>query len=357
MNLQQITEIKENFVKELKDAKNGKKNSLAFIVNQLPSAPLVRDGETFQALVIGGSMSVKGLLKKRKDKVELLDWSAKPQPPFLTKNNLFDFIEQELDPKIRILALNFAYPLKPVYEQGKLDGILMHGTKENTFAGLVNEKVGFELEQFIQKKHNKKILVSGANDTICLLLSGASAVNRQSLGAGIVGTGYNVAFFLDDTHAINLESGNFNKFPLTQEVEEIDRNSAAPGKQLFEKTVAGAYVFLQFNLLLQQRGINFPAVATTKEVSDLAAQDIQTISPLANELLDNSAAHVAAQLAAITVFQKHNMTFVMEGSFFWKAHNYKETIARYVSELVPDLTVEFKHIDNSPLLGAGKLVA
>lgn len=357
MNLQQLTEIKENFVKELQDAKKGKKNSLAFIINQLPSAPLVKDGEAFQALVIGGSMSVKGLLKKKGENVELLDWSAKPQPPFLTKNNLFDFIEQELDAKTRVLALNFAYPLKPIYEKGKLDGSLMHGTKENTFAGLVDEKVGFELEQYIQKKHNRKLLVSAANDTICLLLSGAGTVNRQSLAAGIVGTGYNVAFFLDDTHAINLESGNFDKFPLTSEVEEIDRNSAAPGKQLFEKTVAGAYVFLQFNLLLKQKGVDFPAVTSTKDISDLAAQNIQTISPLANELLDNSAAHVAAQLAAITAFQGHDMTFVMEGSFFWKAHNYKETIAKYVSELVPDFIVGFEHIDHSPLLGAGKLVA
>lgn len=357
MNLQQLKEIKENFVRELKVAHNGKKNSLAFIVHELPSKPIVKNGETFQTLVIGGSMSAKGLLKKNGKNVELLNSNNKPQPVFLTKDDLFHFIEQELDPKTRVLALNFAYPLKPVYEKGKLDGILMHGTKENVFAGLVGEKIGAELEQYFQKKLNRKVVISDANDTICLLLSGASTFKRQSLGAGIVGTGYNVAFFLDDTHTVSLESGNFDKFPLSEEVQELDKNSAAPSKQLFEKTVAGAYVFQQFNLLLKKRGIDFPPVATTKEVSDLAAQAIQTISPLANELFEYSAAHVACQLAAITQFKNHDMTFVMEGSFFWKGHNYKETVAQYLTELVPEYKISFKHIEHSPLLGAAKLVA
>ncbi|KKS78879.1 MAG: hypothetical protein UV54_C0048G0001, partial [Candidatus Beckwithbacteria bacterium GW2011_GWA2_43_10] len=57
MNLKILKEITSNFQKEIKAGLNKKPSSLPFIVHRLSPTPLVKDGELFQVLKIGGSIS------------------------------------------------------------------------------------------------------------------------------------------------------------------------------------------------------------------------------------------------------------------------------------------------------------
>lgn len=351
-----LTTIKDNFVKELEDAQKGVKNSLAFIVNQLPEKPIVKEGEIFQVLVIGGSVCKSALIKKNGDSLEIIKKEEKAQPIFNTKDQIFEFIEPLIENQVSVLALNFAYPLDPVFENGKLDGIFFHPTKEHKFEGLVGQKVGFELEQYLNSR-GKNIKVSVANDTICLLLSGLVDFSWQNLSAGIVGTGTNFAFFTGHNKAINLEAGNFNKLPQSWSGKIIDRSSNKVGTQIFEKEIAGAYLYQHFNLRIEKERANYPRISSTEELSAIAVKNIPQVPEIAKELIQRSADLVSALLAGLAQFKKSNLEVVMEGSLFWKAPGYKIQVEDNFKKLVPGHKINLIQISDSDILGGAKLVA
>lgn len=346
-----------NFLQELKDAALGKETSLPFIIHRLSSTPIVNDNEVFQVLVIGGSMCKSVLVKKKGNAIEIKKISEKQQPPFITRFDALSFIENELDKNVRILALNFAYPLTPVFENNKLDGILLAGSKENTFSGLIGKKICEEIETYIKEKRGQVIEAFVANDTICLILSGLTEFPAKSLAGGIVGTGVNFALFLDDTTAVNLEAANFDKFVQSEEGKEIDISSSYPGHALLEKETSGAYLYKHFNSIIKKRNISHHEINSTWELKKLALKKIPAVSLLAHDLLFYSARLVACAISGITLFKKNDMTFVMDGSFFWGENIYKDAVANTVKKLVPQYKVSFANIQDNTILGAAKLVA
>ncbi|MDA1317419.1 MAG: hypothetical protein O3B87_05375 [bacterium] len=56
--------IAHSFTQDLIFASQNKPSSLPFIRHTLASHPMVNDGETFQIMVIGGSIYQKALMKK-----------------------------------------------------------------------------------------------------------------------------------------------------------------------------------------------------------------------------------------------------------------------------------------------------
>jgi hexokinase len=375
MNISQLKTISANFTKELNDASLGKKTSLAFIANQLPSSPIVKDREVFQAFVAGGTNARIALIRKNKNRDEVLN--QKEEHIFFKKDLEFlDFINNNLSDKVKAIGLNLAYPIKPVFAQGVLDGILIKLTKEGQFRGLEGKQVGKEISKYIWKKRNKKIKVSVANDTICLLASGLSQFNQKDLAAGIVGTGFNMAFFEDTDKPVNLEAANFDKFPISKNAKIIDRESSKPGEYLFEKEVSGAYLYKHFNLAIKNMRINFPDLKSTKEldllcsldivsgpvnlinaICNLSEKDQQKVSLIARDTIKKSSHLVACLIAGLTNFKKKNMTFVMEGSLFLQSEGYKEEISKMLKILCPEYKIKFFHIKNSPVIGASKLIS
>jgi hexokinase len=234
-----LLNIKENFYHELQKASSGAASSLPFIKHQLPDHPLVQVGETFQVLVIGGSVYRKSVMKKESTRLIDLFYEEHDQPIFHDKDHFLSYIVSHLEPHISTVAINFAYPLSPIFSEGKLDGTLLYGTKENEFDGLVGEQVGKSIEEYCKQQTGTDIHVSVANDVICLLLSGLQDHTKETLVGGIMGTGTNITFFHED-YAINLESANFNNFTPSEPCVHIDKASTAPGKALFEKETSGA---------------------------------------------------------------------------------------------------------------------
>ena len=357
VDIQTLKQIKNQFLSDLHKATLGQQTSLPFIRHNLAKTAVIKSGEIFQTLVIGGSICQKATMKKNGNKVDILDQAQVPQPPFLTKNDFMTFLGTHIHPDVEVVALNFAYPLIPIIRNGMLDGILQSGSKENTFSGLVGDKVGAEIETYFQKTFGRTIRVAIANDVICLLLSGLNYHNWDTIAAGIVGTGLNFSLFLDKQTIVNLESGNFNTFPQSESGQEIDRLSASPGSAIFEKEVSGAYLYQHLNILAKKRGIPFPLINSSQELNQLIHHDNTKVAKLAQEILDHSASLVAVEIAGIVNFVKHDLIFIMQGSLYWKGDGYKKHIDDLVRELVPDYHVSYKQIVNSDILGASKLVS
>ncbi|OGY13104.1 MAG: hypothetical protein A3F61_02530 [Candidatus Blackburnbacteria bacterium RIFCSPHIGHO2_12_FULL_41_13b] len=357
MNFQNLSEIKNTFVKELRDSQNGVKTSLPFIKHTLSASSIVAPDEIFQVIAVGGSFYQKALMKKDNENIKIIDYSQAEQPPFLTENALLTFMEQHIDPNVSTLGLNFAYPLVPITRNNLVDGVLKSGSKENTFTGLVGKQVGKTIEEYFQTKHNRTITVAVANDTICLLLSGLLQYKWSQLSAGVVGTGLNFALFLDDKTAVNLESANFNKFTVSASGHEIDSFSVSPGDALYEKEVSGAYLFKHFNFLNNQKNLGLTPIVTTKELESYLHNANTAIAQTAREVMDHSASLVAAQIAGITEFCRRDLVFIMQGSLFWKGNKFKENVEKIVNELCPEYRAKFVQVPHSDLYGAAKLVA
>lgn len=365
-SLDELKKTTENFVEELKKASIGAKNSLAFYKNKvfasfaykspLPASKVKLDSE-FQVISMGGTVYVTAHAKKI-DSTLLFHSQVLGNPPlFKNKDTFLSFFNKCLLSNINTIALNLAFPLKPVLRDGRLDGILVKGTKEHTFYGLIGENIGEELEQYIKRRYQKTIQVSVANDVVCLVLSGLSKAPWQNVVSGIVGTGTNFGFFLNEHTVVNLESGNFNNFLQSATGKKIDKTSARPGEQLFEKEVSGAYLFNHYNLFAKKH--NFPPILSTKELDRIAASGSKEKSHIAQMLLERSASLVACQIAGIYFFKGlKQLTFIMEGSLFWKGWQYKTWVVEYIEKLgVPHKEIKFIKIKNSRLLGAARLVS
>src|SRR3989344_5571915 len=355
MDIKTLSKIYHNFVSELEKATKGKTTSLPFIVHELSPSPIVEEGEVFQVIVIGGSVYKQATLIKNGKGIEILE-KKEEQLTFRTEDEFLRFIDLSLKKDVNVLALNFAYPIEPVFEKGILDGILLVVTKEGGFHGLVGKQVGKEIKNYIFKKRDKRIKVAVANDTVCLLTAGLLKHKEEELASGIVGTGFNMAFFLEKGKLVNLESANFDKFPRSMEGKIIDDESDIPGRSFFEKEVAGAYLYKHFNIIIKEKGINFSPISSTEELDSVSRKNIPQVSLIAQELLKRSAELVSCQIAGVARFKKRNMVFNMEGSLFWKGSNYKNTVAETVKKLVPEYKVDFVEIENSAIIGAAKLI-
>ena len=342
-SLNTLKSITQNFFEEILKAEAGKKSSLSFIKTPIPNLLLSIKEKIYQEIIVGGSVFESKIIENNKIKCEK---KLILQSPFANKKDLFILIEKHLDPKITFLILNFAFPLKSVLRGNILDGKLLKVSKEHQLYDLIGKVVGKELENHILQKQKRKIKVAVANDTIFLLLSELkNGLNPLFLVGGIVGTGTNFGFFITKNTAVNLESGNFNKFPQSETGKIIDEKSENPGRQLFEKEVAGAYLFNHYNLLNPKNKIS-----STKDLSFLAKKG----DLLAQKLFIHSASLVACQIAGIYQYKKENLglknsglksvsnfqfrisnlLFTMTGSLFLYGFWYKEMIKDYTEKIL-----------------------
>jgi hexokinase len=356
--LEQLTEIAHNFEKELIEAEHGAQNSIAFIHNPLPSDPIVKDGELYQAISIGGSHLECSQVKRKNGKIDLLSHKSLDLPLLESKEILFSFIKDNIDPDIKYIGLNFAYPIQPFMRDGLLDGKLIKGTKQHTLTDLIGLPVGAELEKYIKAWRNQEVRVSVANDTVCVVLSGLASDKRENIAGGIVGTGLNFSLFMDDHTIVNLESGNFDNFPQTETGKAVDHESVNPGYQLFEKEVSGGYLYYHYDFVMRQHHQDVLPLSSTSQLNQLAESDEGVKSIVARHLLQRSASLIAAQMAGIYWFKKKAaLTFIMEGSLYWVGWQYKETVTKVLQELgiSPD-QIKVVRVDKSNIVGAAGLV-
>lgn len=348
-----LRQIAQSISSELQNAALHKPSSFSYIHNSIRTTK--SPPEKILVLVIGGSVFKKALCSLKDNTVEILHSMEKPQPTLHTKSDFLQFAAAEIDSTIPHIAINFAYPVTPLLRNGKLDGTLISGMKENRFEGLIGELVGKNLEEYLLQKHSLKVHISLANDTICLLLSGLGIAEREKLSAMVIGTGLNSAFFSDDNTTINCEAANFDKFTPSEEVVLLDKDSVSPGKALFEKEIAGGYLFEQYNRKMIKHASRFRRIYSTKELDIIASSETKE-GIVARELLNKSASFSASLLAGISLYKKSDLVCIMEGSLFWKGYHYKETFEQTLSLILPNHTIKLVKIKDSPLIGAARLL-
>lgn len=346
-----LQKITANFVKELKLSAKGEPTSLPFLIHEFSPIPLAAEGEKFQVLKVGGSIGQNALVVKKGKEILVKAIEEERLPLFSTGKAFLSYVKSHLRKNINYLAINFAYPMKAVWENNRLDGILTNGSKEHAFTGLVGRQVGLAVQKFVYEKFHREIMVAVANDTICLTLSGLTKASAENVAGGIVGTGLNFAFFLNERQLVNLEAANFDKFTQSPEAKIIDEQSLQPKDALFEKEVSGAYLFQHYNI--QTHG----KLTATHELDKVARGEKPGDKQVARELFRQAAQLTACQMAGIVRFKKRPMVFVMEGSLFWVGYNFRKTVAETVKLLVPEWPVTFRAIKDCGIVGAAKLVA
>lgn len=362
----QLSNFCDNFLHELTDASKGIKNSLLFAKNPLPKTSFVDDNQEFLSLVVGGSNLASSKVKIVNNRVVLGKVHQQALPKLETKEIFLEILSDIIDPEIRLITLNFAYPITPIFRDDKVDGILIRGPKEHNFVGLIGQQVGQVIEQHLLDIRGQKVDVLVVNDTVGLGLASRqiTGFDWQNTLVGVVGTGTNFGFYQNKDIFINLESGNFDKFSQSDTGKIIDTNSSNPGQQWFEKEAGGAYLVKHFNLICKQKGISLE-LETTEQMSQLLQQssDKQTAEIVA-DIFDRSASLIAMQIFAIYKFKiasgviidTQKVMILLEGSLYWHGFGYKSKVDFYLNKLgLNKDNYQIHHLKNAGLVGVAGL--
>lgn len=351
-NLHYLNKISQSFKTELELASHQRTSSLGFFSYSLPTQRYSTDNAPFQVMSIGGT-NLESVVVSPKKPHDLGTIYRQPLPVFSTARDLYQIIRNSLNPEIQKLFLNFAYPIEPTIRQNRIDGKLSKATKEHTFQGLVGSLVGEYMEQSYYSETGKTIEVIVYNDVVGLALSelAENTTEANSLMSMVLGTGNNFGLFIDKTTVVNLESGNFDNFTSTPSGAFIDRQSNNIGSQLFEKEVAGKYLFEHVNYYAQKNGIQ-ERLTASKQVNELAVRS-DSMGLLCQHLVNRSASMVAALIKGIWLYkQQQTLVCPVEGSIYWKGYHYPQLVNSWLYKLgLPENSIHFKKITHSNLRG------
>ncbi len=272
------------------------------------------------------------------------------------------------------LGYCFSYPAIPTPDG---DATLITWTKELFVPDTEGCLVG---KMLLEQLHKQSIYCSSVtviNDTVASLMAGQIEQKADNYIALVVGTGTNMATFMepdiipklkddliiDSPIPINLESGNFNPPHLTQWDNFLDSRSVNPGTQRFEKAVSGGYLGQLLKVIDSLN--NFESTINSEKLVQLAYESHRANkyqSDLAFQILERSAKLVSASLAGLIKFLNayrtiHSLRIVAEGGLISGAPDFKKTIEGTLKSLLSvfnlsEINIEFVQIDNSNLLGS-----
>lgn len=273
----------------------------------------------------------------------------------------------------------FSFPATSLLNR---DAKLVRWTKGIHVPGTVGQNIGRMLLEHLNDKY-KDIRVeniSVINDTIASLFSGLLGAEMGAHIGLIVGTGTNMATFVDAEKIpklkavkewrgltpLNLESGNFHPPYLTKWDDLVDENSENKGQQRFEKAVSGMYLGRIFKSIFPNSefdpGIGAKGLVEMLNNPTKYAPDQILISQL---IYKRSAQFVGTSLAGLIKLRAthrsiHRVRIVAEGSLFWSRvagkNEYKETTKKTLEKLIAmmglsQLSIEFLKIKDSNLIG------
>jgi hexokinase len=344
--------VREDFSVELQAAANGEHSRLLFLKTYLPQQPIITSGE-LQAIVIGGTNYESAVIAIHDGKSEITFREKGKLHSINTAEDLHIFLDTHLTHKVAGIAINIGFPLNYFQgEKGQPDGTFIKATKEHQLHGLLGHKVGeLVLDRYI-RKHNAYTIVAVANDVACL---------AQGDGGVIIGTGYNLGLTGEDEtgkYTVNLEGGNSGAFAFSEELEEIEKDTANKGSNQFEKLVSGRYLPLLFNILSKQHGTD-SHIAKAEELAEIASQNNDAAGEIARELFDRSAKYIAAHIAGLYHFKDKPqvLNLNVEGSLFLYGYKYQKSLWEgLISHGITKENITFHTDPESSLKGALRLL-
>lgn len=274
----------------------------------------------------------------------------------------------------------FSYPAQSLPSG---DAKLLHWTKGVDIKDMIGKPVGQPLVDYLNKQEGAKFTgIKVINDTVASLFAGLTDNNYDAYIGLIVGTGTNMATFINSENIkkldpslnqkglipINLESGNFFPPHLTVIDDNVDARSDSKGAQRFEKAVSGMYLgeILKSVFPCDEFEDKFDAQKLTNIMSYPDIHKKKYVD-VARWIYKRSARLVAASLAGLTlVLVSHDpsikrIRLVAEGSLFWskdrKGKDYKDLVMTELQELLTefghsDVHVYVSRMDNANLIGS-----
>jgi hexokinase len=260
---------------------------------------------------------------------------------------------------------------------------LLNWTKGVNIKEMIGQPVGHPLLKYLNKNTTPQFTdIKVINDTVASLFAGLADGKYDAYIGLIVGTGTNMATFIDADRIpkidpsfrgkglipVNLESGNFHPPHLTDIDEKVDAQTNTKGYQRFEKAVSGMYlgdilktVFPsdefeeKFDAQKLTSILNYPDVYKEKYVN------------AAKWVYERSAKLTAASLTGlIMVLASHNpamktIKLVAEGSLFWseyrKGSDYKDLVEEELRNLLETfglghVEITINQMKNANLIGS-----
>ncbi len=297
------------------------------------------------------------------------------------------------------LGFVFSYPTRILPDR---DGILLRWTKEVRARDVEGARVGTGLSRALEEHFGVRTpSVTVLNDTVAALAAASTKLSGTGGAIGlIVGTGCNMAYFERTAaitklsaeeagppeQAINMESGNFDGLPMTVFDHGLDESSEDPGRQRFEKQVAGRYLGELTRRVLRGavgRGAVPPSVGRelaepwrleTAHVAALLSEPARFEGPLAHvapseqaavRLLARAVVTRAARLVAAGLSSVIDhlglaaapVAIVAEGTMYWKMPGFRQKVEETLDELTPPLggspRFVMLRIEDANMLGAG----
>lgn len=292
-------------------------------------------------------------------------------------NTLAELIVSLEPPHDLPLGYRFAYPTISTPEG---DSRLLRWTHEWFARDTVGENMGQLLVEYLAQ-YTPTVRCSNVtviNDTVASLLAGLTVTGADGYIGMNVGTGNNMATFMEpdeipklpdhldwkDPLPINLESGNFVPPHLTKWDDLLDAQSQNPGEQRLEKAVSGIYLAPLLTTVCPECGLEPEAgsdvvVMLANETSPLYPQ----VHEVAQLLLSRSAKLVAATVAGLIAFlnishTRNSFCIVTERELFREYPYYREIVqtslksllnALGLSRVVFQLAVEESHFLGSAI--------
>ena len=313
------------------------------------------------------------------------------------------------------LGFCFSYP-SCIFMQNEteLDGVLLQWSKEIQVPELVGRPIGALLLKALKERFGPKAprRVSLLNDTVATLLAGKAA--SPAAGAYddfigyIFGTGINSCYaepsaqiaecdvrYREERMIVNLESGNYSRFPQSAIDREYDQLTQTPGSYLQEKACSGRYwgellcVALRTaardgllpeyfaNLPLQESPamnalLQYPEFGPGPAAAFLAWLDEQQCPDaerkrcyfIAEALLERSALFSAVNMAAciLRTNRGHSplrpICLTVDGSAFYALCDFPLRVRFWLDSILKKNKRRFyriKYVENAPLLGAAIL--
>lgn len=299
----------------------------------------------------------------------------------VSKAEFFEQLADRIMPVVHesdSIGFCFSYPCEI---QPDHDGRLLQWTKGVDAPEVVGCLLGEELNRVFEARGIglKKIVL--LNDTVATLLAGvAEGTTRGARGyvGFILGTGTNTAY-LENGEVINVESGGFDKLPVTAIDRELDAATNNPGKQIFEKMISGTYLGPLTRVALGKAPLSESgrqAVAEmnrlhTIHIDNFAAQNGRDIGPLDDPRLSEADGELIRAVFAAVVTRAARLSAInlavaairnggspvcinLDGSTFFKTFRLREQAEAELQRLLEQAGIDYfyLHVEDAPGVGA-----
>lgn len=338
-------------------------------------------GTNYRAAVISFAGGVANITPKKAGGKELSATTTKgfTQDDLIAKQS--EFVNEIELPAKAPIGYCFSYAAECMPNG---DAELLGWTKGIDIKEMIGNPVGKPLLDYLNKTGKAEFTgIKVINDTVASLFAGLTNPNFDAYIGLIVGTGTNMAAFVNANRIpkidsslnwqgltpVNLESGNYNPPHLTNYDELVDEKSDNIGSQRFEKAVSGMYIGQILREVFPEDG--FDEHTDGKALTDIINAPDQHKNKhvkVAKQIYKRSAKLVAASLAGlIDLLIAHDkkikkVRITAEGSLFWSevsgCKDYNKVVKTTLKELLAEMghkkvKVNIAEIESANMIGSG----